>query len=145
MLIPFTDGSTYLPQTLLDATTSIGAGSAYDMQIVGDRLYWLAGTATTANTELRSIPPVGGRVTVRTLPGAWTMVAWPWLVTAPSATGTPVELFNLDTGARLPVHAPNNKMVTCSPTSPKHGENPANLPTIFQVNWLRRGADGRLL
>jgi hypothetical protein len=99
-------------------STEVGAplfsGSAYDMQIVGDRLYWLAGTE--AGTELRSIPLAGGRVTVRTLPGGWTMAAWPWLVTAPSATGTPVELFNLDTGARLAVHAPTNKMVTCSPT-----------------------------
>jgi hypothetical protein len=99
-----------------DVGAPLFAGSAYDMQIVGDRLYWLAGTATTANTELRSIPLAGGRVTVRTLPGAWTMAAWPWLVTAPSATGTPVELVNLDTGARVPVHAPTNKMVTCSTT-----------------------------
>jgi hypothetical protein len=44
------------------------------------------------------------------------MAVWPWLVTAPSAAGTPVELFNLDTGARVPVHAPTNKMVSCSPT-----------------------------
>jgi hypothetical protein len=98
-----------------DVGAPLFSGSAYDMQVVGDRLYWLAGT-TTASTELRSIPLAGGRVTVRTLPGAWTMAAWPWLVTAPSATGTPVELINLDTGARVPVQAPTNKMVTCSPT-----------------------------
>jgi hypothetical protein len=99
-----------------DAGAALFSGSAYDMQVVGDRLYWLAGTATAANTELRSIPLGGGRVTVRTLSGAWTMAAWPWLVTAPSATGTPVELFNVDSGARVAVHAPTNKMVTCSPT-----------------------------
>jgi hypothetical protein len=99
-----------------DVGAPLFSGSAYDMQVVGDRLYWLAGTASPASTELRSIAPTGGRVTVRTVPGAWTMAAWPWLVTAPSATGTPVELSNVDTGARVPVHAPTNKMVTCSPT-----------------------------
>jgi hypothetical protein len=99
-----------------DGGAALFSGSAYDMQVVGGRLYWLAGTATTANTELRSIALSGGRVTVRALPGAWTMAAWPWLVTAPSATGTPVELSNVDTGARVAVHAPTNKMVTCSPT-----------------------------
>jgi hypothetical protein len=99
-----------------DVGAPLFAGSAYDMQVVRDRLYWLAGAGTEATTELRSIPLAGGRVTVRPLPGAWTMAAWPWLVTAPSATGSPVELFNLDTGARVAVHAPTNKMVSCSPT-----------------------------
>jgi hypothetical protein len=100
----------------VDVGAPLFAGSAHDMQIVRDRLYWLAGAGTDATTELRSIALAGGRVTVRSLPGAWTMAAWPWLVTAPSATGTQVELFNLDTGARVPVHAPGNKMVSCSPT-----------------------------
>lgn len=99
-----------------DVGTPLFSGSAHDIQVVADRLYWLAGTATTTTTELRSIAASGGRVTVRTLPGAWTMAAWPWLVTAPSATGTPVELFNVDSGARVAVHAPASKMVTCSPT-----------------------------
>jgi hypothetical protein len=98
-----------------DVGAPLFAGSAYDMQIVRDRLYWLAGAGTEATTELRSIPLSGGRVTVRSLPGAWTMAAWPWVVTAPGATGSPVELFDIDTGARVPVHAPGNKMVTCSP------------------------------
>jgi hypothetical protein len=99
-----------------DVGAPLFAGSAYDMQIAGGRLYWLAGAGTEANTELRSIPLAGGRVTVRTLSGAWTMASWPWLVTAPSAAGAPVELFNVASGARVPVHAPTNKMVSCSPT-----------------------------
>jgi hypothetical protein len=90
-------------------------GSPYDMQAVGGRLYWLSATATAAGTEVRSIPLSGGRVTVRTVPGAWTMAAWPWLVTAASATGTAVEMLDLDTGARLPVKAPAGKTVTCTP------------------------------
>jgi hypothetical protein len=99
-----------------DVGAPLFSGSAYDMQVTGGRLYWLAGTATTTSTELRSIALAGGRVTVRTLPGAWTMAAWPWLVTAPSATGTPVELLDIDSGARVRVHAPTSKMVTCSLT-----------------------------
>jgi hypothetical protein len=98
-----------------DAGAALFSGSPYDMQAVGDRLYWLAGAGGPGTTQLRSVARSGGRVTVRALPGAWTMTAWPWVVTAPGATGTPVELFNLDTGARAPVRVPPGRMATCTP------------------------------
>ena len=98
-----------------DAGAALFNGSAYDLQVVGGRLYWVASTGSTSSTELRSVPLAGGSVTVRTLPGSWTMTAWPWMVTAPGAADGPVELFNLDTGQRVPVRAPANKSVTCGP------------------------------
>lgn len=102
-------------QLVPDAGGALFNGSAYDMQVTGDRLYWVASTGATDSTQLRSVPLTGGPVNVRTLPGAWTMTAWPWLVTAPGPAGGPVELFNLDTGQRVPVRAPANKSVTCGP------------------------------
>lgn len=103
-------------QVVPDAGAALFNGSRYDMQVAGGRLYWMAGTGGAAGTELRSVPLTGGPVTVRTLPGAWTMTAWPWLVTAPGPAGGPVELFDLDSGRRVPVRAPANKSVTCGPT-----------------------------
>ena len=102
-------------------STDVGApvfyGSQYDVQPVGDRLYWAAGLdGHPDQTELRSIPLTGGPVTVQVLPGAWAMSKWPWLVTAPSATGQPTRLKNLTTGQVTTVKAPANKQVTCNPT-----------------------------
>jgi hypothetical protein len=98
-----------------DAGAALFDGSSYDVQVVGGRLYWLAGTDSLDRTELRSVPLAGGKVEVRALPGAWTMTAWPWVVTAPGSTGAAVELLNLQTNARVPVHAPADRSVLCSP------------------------------
>lgn len=103
-------------QVAAEAGAALFDGSSYDLQVAGGRLHWVAATGTADSTELRSVPLAGGPVTVRTLPGAWTMTAWPWLVTAPGPAGGPVELFNPDTGQRVPVKAPANKSVTCSRT-----------------------------
>src|SRR5437763_2195955 len=102
-------------------TADVGApgfsGSGYDVQVVGDRLVW-AGTRAGAaeQTELRSIPLAGGPVTVRVVPGAWALSAWPWLVTAPGAGDQPARLRNAETGAEKAVRVPPDKQVTCSPT-----------------------------
>ena len=83
--------------------------------------WWAAGCTgwrvrtPSARTQLRSVALAGGAVEVRTLPGAWTMAVWPWLVTAPGSTGAAVELFNLHTGARVPVRTPADRSVLCSP------------------------------
>jgi hypothetical protein len=91
-------------------------GSAYDVQPVADRLYWAATRPGQPDqTEIRSIPQSGGTVSVQVIPGAWAMSTWPWLVTAPSATGQPTQLRNLTTGQTITVKAPANKQVTCSP------------------------------
>ena len=102
-------------------TADVGApgfsGSGYDVQVVGDRLVW-AGTRAGAaeQTELRSIPLAGGPVTVRVVPGAWALSAWPWLVTAPSASDQRPRLHNVDTGAERTVRVPPDQQATCSPT-----------------------------
>jgi hypothetical protein len=101
-------------------TADVGApvfyGSQYDVQVVGGQLHWAAARAGSTQTELRSMPVGGGPVSVRVVPGAWALSAWPWLATAPSATDQPTRLHNVDTGADVPVKAPPNKQVTCSPT-----------------------------
>ncbi len=92
------------------------SGSAYDMQVVDGRLYWLSGSDDPAVMQLRSIPLAGGHVEVRSIPGKWTMASWPWLVTAPGSPGAPIELYNLNTSSRVPVQAPPNTLATCNPT-----------------------------
>jgi hypothetical protein len=102
-------------------TADIGAptfyGSQYDVQPVGDRLYWVAGgPGRQDRTELRSIALGGGTVSVKVLDGAWAMSRWPWLVTAPSASDQPTRLLDVSTGRIVSVRAPANKQVTCSPS-----------------------------
>jgi len=92
-------------------------GSGYDVQVVADRLYWAATRPGRQDqTELRSIPLAGGTVGVQVLDGAWAMSRWPWLVTAPSAASAGTRLRNAVTGQVVPVNAPPNKLLTCSPT-----------------------------
>jgi hypothetical protein len=90
-------------------------GSTYDLEVVADRLYWTATPAGADRTELRSVPLRGGPVRVDTLPGAWAMSAWPWLVSAPSATGAPMRLYDVDTRTTVTVPAPAHQQVSCSP------------------------------
>jgi len=101
-----------------ELTGNVGApafsGSQYDVQVVGTRLEW-AGSRPGA-TELRSIPLAGGPVAVRVVPGAWALSAWPWLVTAPSASDQAPRLHNVETGAETAVRVPPNQQATCSPT-----------------------------
>ena len=101
-----------------ELTGDVGApafsGSEYDVQVVGDRLEWAG--SRPGGTELRSIPLAGGRVTVRAVPGAWALSAWPWLVTAPRASDQRPRLHNMDTGAETAVRVPPDQQATCSPT-----------------------------
>src|SRR2546430_4618588 len=97
-------------------STDVGApvfyGSQYDVQVVGDRLHWAAARAGAPDqTELRAILLAGGPVTVQVVPGAWALSAWPWLVTAPSASDQPPRLHNVETGTEITVKAPANKQV----------------------------------
>ena len=104
-------------QLSADVGAPVFYGSQYDVQPVGDRLYWAAARPGHPDqTELRSIPLTGGTVSVRVIPGAWAMSTWPWLVTAPSASDQPTRLQNLGTGQLVTVRVPANKQVTCSPT-----------------------------
>jgi hypothetical protein len=104
-------------QVTADTGAPVFYGSRYDVQQVGDRLYWAAARPDRPDqTELRSVALTGGAVAVRVLDGAWSLSAWPWLVTAPGATGTPMRLRNLETGAVTPVNVPASKQASCSPT-----------------------------
>jgi hypothetical protein len=88
--------------------------SGYDLQVVGDRVYWVA-ASDGDRTVLRSVRVSGGRVNVRRLPGEYVLTAWPWLASSPGSTGTPVELYNVDTAVHRVVHAPANGYLTCAP------------------------------
>jgi hypothetical protein len=104
-------------QVSTDVGTPVFYGSAFDVQPVGDRLYWAATRPGHPDqTEIRSMPQAGGPVAVEIVAGAWAMSRWPWLVTAPSASDQPTRLQNLATGQTLTVKVPANKQVTCSPT-----------------------------
>jgi hypothetical protein len=103
-------------QLSADVGAPVFYGSQYDVQVIGGQLHWAAARAGEPNeTELRAIPVGGGPVGVRVVSGAWALSAWPWLVTAPSASDQSPRLHNVDTGADVPVKAPANKQVTCSP------------------------------
>jgi hypothetical protein len=103
-------------QLSADVGAPVFYGSQYDVQEVGGELHWAAARPGHPDqTELRAIPAGGGPVSVRVVAGAWTLSAWPWLVTAPSASDQLARLHNVETGADVPVKAPANKQVTCSP------------------------------
>src|SRR5262249_10097854 len=64
---------------------------------------------------VRSVAMTGGNVTVRDVPGAYSLSAWPWLVSAGSGQAGPVDLVNLDNGRKVHVPAAQTELVTCSP------------------------------
>ncbi|MFE0591436.1 hypothetical protein [Micromonospora echinospora] len=90
--------------------------SRHDLVIGSGRLHWVAAAPGSAvATEVRSVPLGGGRVTVRTEPGAWTLSAWPWLVsTATGGTG-PVRLRHLVDGTERTVSAGPDELLSCGP------------------------------
>jgi hypothetical protein len=103
-------------QLTTDVGNALFAHSGYDLQIVGDRLYWITAPHGDGHpTQLRSIPLAGGRVATRQLPGDYVLTAWPWLTTSPGATGSRAQLINLTTGAHSTVPADNGQMITCTP------------------------------
>ena len=107
------------PATQLTADTGapVFYGSQYDVQVVGDRIYWASAHPGDAEqSDLRSVAVSGGPVSVRVLDGLWALSVWPWLVNAPSASGAPTRLRNLLTGATITAAVPANKMASCSPT-----------------------------
>jgi hypothetical protein len=103
-------------QVTADVGTPVFYGSQHDIQVVDGRLYWVAAhPGHNDQTELRSIALAGGPVTTRLISGWWAMSSWPWLITAPGASDTPMQLYNLSTGARTMVKVPASKQVYCSP------------------------------
>ena len=104
------------PQELTaDAGDAAFYHSQYDLIVNGSRLYWVAARADDA-TEVRSIALTGGPVDTRTVPGKWTLSAWPWLVDGITATGGTTLLRNLDTNQDMHVAGLGSRSVTqCSP------------------------------
>ncbi|MFY1634398.1 hypothetical protein ACN27F_14160 [Solwaraspora sp. WMMB335] len=91
--------------------------SQYDMVINDGRLYWVAvAPGEEPATELRSVALSGGDVTVRTDPGAWSLSAWPMMVSAGSGETGPVRVRNLDARRIIDVPAGPTELVTCGPT-----------------------------
>lgn len=90
--------------------------SEYDMVLDGGNLHWVAVApgAETA-TEIRSVPLTGGRVAVRTEPGAWARSAWPWLVSAGTGESGPVRMRDLVARKVFDVPASGAELVSCSP------------------------------
>ncbi|MEU4566576.1 hypothetical protein [Micromonospora sp. NPDC023956] len=90
--------------------------SRYDLVIGSGRLHWVAAAPGDARvTEVRSAPLDGGRVTVRTEPGAWTLSAWPWLVSAATGDAGPVRLRHLVDGTERTVPAGPDELLGCGP------------------------------
>jgi hypothetical protein len=125
------------------------AGSKYGLQAVDGRLWWAStsGPDQTDRTELRSVALAGGPVTVRTIPGAWTMSRWPWLVTSPAAgaAGTLIRRYDVATGATQTVPAAAGTSVGCGPVWCLTA--PGDAVTLFHPDGsdIRRIATGRTL
>jgi hypothetical protein len=91
--------------------------SQFDLVVQGGRLRWVAAEfVKTPVTQVRSVPVGGGRVTISRVDGAYTLSAWPWLVTFGSSPATPPELFNVDTAARIKLATNPTEVARCSPT-----------------------------
>jgi hypothetical protein len=99
-----------------DTGDAIFFNSQYDLVIAGGRVYWAAAARKEqVTTEVRSVALTGGKVAVRDVPGAYSLSAWPWLVSAGSGQAGPVDLVNLDDGRKVHVPAAQTELVTCSP------------------------------
>jgi hypothetical protein len=107
-----------------DAGAAVTDNSQYDLQIADGRLYWVASPPGTAKViEVRSIALAGGPVSVRTVPGAYTLADWPWLTSAigtggPTGgpTGGSSELLNLHTGQRISIAIQPDQQIRCTST-----------------------------
>jgi hypothetical protein len=91
--------------------------SQYDLVVADGRVYWAAaGASTEPVTEVRSVPLSGGNVTIVNLPGAYSLTAWPWLVSVAGGQATATELHNLKTDQRVRVAVASTELVSCDPT-----------------------------
>ncbi len=99
-----------------DTGDAIFFNSQYDLVIADGRVHWAAAARSQdIRTEVRSVPLAGGKVKVRTVPGAYSLSAWPWLVSAGSGQSGPVDLVNLQTDQKVHVPAAQTELLSCSP------------------------------
>jgi hypothetical protein len=87
-----------------------------DVVIHNGQISWVAAARTDLpTTEVRSVPVTGGKVTVDSREGAYTINTWPWLVSVSLGADGPVEMSNMDTSERVVVGAQANELMACSP------------------------------
>jgi hypothetical protein len=99
-----------------EAGDAVFFNSEYDLVVADGAVHWAAAAnSQEAATEVRSVPLAGGPVAVRTVPGAYAMSAWPWLVSAGSGQSGPVDLVDLTTGRKVHVRSSQAELVACSP------------------------------
>ncbi|MEU4245192.1 hypothetical protein [Actinoplanes sp. NPDC026619] len=98
------------PATLLTADTgnAIFFGNQWDLAISGGVVRWAA--AGGANTDIRSVALSGGPVGVQSVPGNWSLSAWPWLVDENER-----RLRNLEKHWDAEVVTSGPETATCSP------------------------------
>jgi hypothetical protein len=90
--------------------------SQYDLIVNAGRLYWVA-SRNNDTTQVRSIALTGGPVDTRTVPGTWTLSAWPWLVNGITATSGTTLLRNMSTNQDLRISNTGSRSTTqCGPT-----------------------------
>jgi hypothetical protein len=90
--------------------------SQYDLELVQDRLYWVA-FAGHGRSELRSISVDGGPITVRSLDQEYALTTWPWATTyAGGSTVGDIDMLNLVTGEHRTVKAAANQYLNCTPS-----------------------------
>jgi hypothetical protein len=112
------DWRTATPAVALTTDTgdAIFFNSQYDLVVADGRVYWAAaGRSAQVVTEVRSVALAGGKVDVRSVPGAFSLSAWPWLVSAGSGQAGPVDLLDLVSGRRVRVPAAQTELLTCTP------------------------------
>ncbi|MDQ7909954.1 hypothetical protein RB614_36200 [Phytohabitans sp. ZYX-F-186] len=90
-------------------------GSEHDVVVASGRVYWTSVAPGGRDaTQVRSVPLGGGRVEVRTEPGAWVLSRWPWLASAGSSGRA--RLRSLATSRVVTVDAGGDMLDRCGPT-----------------------------
>jgi hypothetical protein len=108
-------GAPAVPLTA-DTGDAIFFNSQYDLVVADGRVYWAAAARNAqVITEVRSVALTGGAVQVRNVPGAYSLSAWPWLVSAGSGQAGPVNLYDLTGNRTVPVPAAPTELLTCTP------------------------------
>ncbi|MDI1460134.1 hypothetical protein QEZ54_04055 [Catellatospora sp. KI3] len=86
-----------------------------DLSLHDGQLSWISDIGKPDVSAVFTMPLAGGKPQHREVPGAWSISAWPWLVSEDTADGTPVRLRDLVGGAETTVAARSGEMLSCSP------------------------------
>ncbi|MBV1849915.1 hypothetical protein [Catellatospora tritici] len=87
-----------------------------DLSLHDGQLSWISDIGKADVSAVYTLPLTGGKPQRLEVPGAWSISAWPWLVSEDTADGTPVRLRDLVGGAETTVAAHSGEMLSCSPT-----------------------------